>query len=349
MPRSPKHQQEKALQILESRNSTVVTVAHAVGVDRSTLHRWKKDASRMAASCPNRASSAQARAHVYVQKPELEQKILGWIIHLRIYHLPTANALKVCSCTLCFAFKEANLMFIRRFLKRNRLAFANNLTTPVRLQDVANVFLHSILRTVEEDGILSYLDGPAKYASVYNMDQTEVYIDMNGRTTVDDVGSPTVGVVQVWYLNESVISTVNGFRVSVFLAALATGKKLPPFVVFIGVPGGPVSEEVFNPEFGASTVEHPVHKMHTVMLRLCMTGLKGLLLLDSLKTHKMESVRNTLQQDCCTKVKFVPPPGVTGIFQPMDVFVMKAIKNQVTNAYLQYHINHPFPANLREK
>ncbi|OWZ23563.1 hypothetical protein PHMEG_0001545 [Phytophthora megakarya] len=28
---------------------------------------------------------------------------------------------------------------------------------------------------------------------------------------------------------------------------------------------------------------------------------------------------------------------------------MKAFKNQVTNAYLQYHIDHPFPANPREK
>ncbi|OWY97649.1 hypothetical protein PHMEG_00031774, partial [Phytophthora megakarya] len=45
-------------------------------------------------------------------------------------------------------------------------------------------------------------------------------------------------------------------------------------------------------------------------------------------------------------------PGVTGICQPMDVSVMKTFKNQVTyvrNVYLQYHIDHPFPANPREK
>ncbi|OWY90195.1 hypothetical protein PHMEG_00041790, partial [Phytophthora megakarya] len=194
MLRSPNNTNKKklrALQILESRSSTVVAVAGAVGVDRSTLYRWKKDASRIAASRPNRCFvGPSTRAHVYVQKPGLEQKyellttfdilsfsdrcfckLLGWIIPLRIYQLSTANALNVFSSTLCFAFTGTQSL-TRRFLKRNRLTFANYLTTPVRLQDVANVFSHSILRTVEEDGILSYLDGPAKYASVYNMDQT---------------------------------------------------------------------------------------------------------------------------------------------------------------------------------
>ncbi|OWZ19291.1 hypothetical protein PHMEG_0006491 [Phytophthora megakarya] len=50
----------------------------------------------------------------------------------------------------------------------------------------------------------------------------------------------------------------------VFLAGSATDVKLPPFVVFTGVPGGPLSQEVFNQRFGASTVEHTVQKMHSV-------------------------------------------------------------------------------------
>ncbi|EGZ25272.1 hypothetical protein PHYSODRAFT_486282, partial [Phytophthora sojae] len=50
----------------------------------------------------------------------------------------------------------------------------------------------------------------------------------------------------------------------------------------------------------------------------------------------------------CTQVEFVPP-GVTGIHQPMYVSVMKAFKNHITNAYLQYHLEHPFPATAREK
>ncbi|OWZ12067.1 hypothetical protein PHMEG_00014830 [Phytophthora megakarya] len=74
--------------------------------------------------------------------------------------------------------------------------------------------------------------------------------------------------------------TVNGFRLSVFLAASATGKKL-------------------NAYCDAKVIHDWIESR-----RIC---------------------------------------------QPMDVSVMKAFKNQVTNAYLQYHINHPFPSNPREK
>ena len=58
-----------------------------------------------------------------------------------------------------------------------------------------------------------------------------------------------------------------------------------------------------------------------------MTGCR-LLLLDSLKTHKMASIRHVLQEECCTQVEFVPP-GITGTSQPMDVAVMKAFKDRV--------------------
>ncbi|KAG3239965.1 hypothetical protein PI124_g15112 [Phytophthora idaei] len=92
-------------------------------------------------------------------------------------------------------------MSIHRFLKRNRLT-VRRITYKGRkkrsdMEAVANVFSHSISRTVEEDGILSFLNGTEKYSSVYNMDQTAIYVDMNGRTTVDFVGTSTVDVVQV--------------------------------------------------------------------------------------------------------------------------------------------------------
>ncbi|ETL36933.1 hypothetical protein L917_11083 [Phytophthora nicotianae] len=64
------------------------------------------------------------------------------------------------------------------------------------MEAVANVFSRSIQHTIEEKGILSSDMGPEKYASVYNMDQTAVYIDMNGRTTIEFVGAPTVDVLQ---------------------------------------------------------------------------------------------------------------------------------------------------------
>ncbi|KAG2816501.1 hypothetical protein PC111_g13116 [Phytophthora cactorum] len=257
MPRSPKNSIKskiKAVKIVEAANTTVVAVAAAVGVDRSTIHRWRKNVDRLTtAARPNRQLvDPNVKAHTYVQQPQLEKRLLEWIVDMRKnrYLWVSTNCLLLMHskfALVLFASRSrgASLMFIRRFLKRNRLT-VRRITHKGRkkrsdMEAVANVFSHSILRTVEEDGILSFLNETEKYSSVYNMNQTAMYVDMNGRTTIDFIGASTVDVVQG--------SAVNCFRVSMFLEASATGAKLPPLIVYAGVPGGSVSQEVFNPIF----------------------------------------------------------------------------------------------------
>ncbi|EGZ08676.1 hypothetical protein PHYSODRAFT_256813 [Phytophthora sojae] len=250
MPRSPKNTNKKklqALKLLKATSATVVAVASAVGVDWSTLHRWKKDASRIAESSPSQCfAGPNARAHVFVQQPELEQRLLEWIANMRKnkYLCVSTNCLllmhsKFAPALFASRSRAASLMFIRRFLKRNRL-------------------------TVRR-------------------------ITHKGR------------------------SAINGFRVSVFLAASATGEKLPPFVDFAGVPGGPVSQEVFSPAIRAASVEHTV------------------------QTNAYCDA--TVMLDWIERLKD-PQDGVG----PPSSF-----KNHITNAYLQYHLEHPFPATAREK
>ncbi|KAF4132345.1 DDE superfamily endonuclease, partial [Phytophthora infestans] len=190
-------------------------------------------------------------------------------------------------------------------------------------------FSHSIQYAIEECGALSYATGPSWARGIrlcVQHGQTAIYIDVNGKTTIDFVGTPTVDARQG--------SEVNGFRCSVFLAASATGVKLPPLVVFAGIPGGPVSQDVWNPSFGHSSCEHTIWKPPIDGCRL--------LLLDSLKVHKMNSVRTVLEEDCCTQVEFVPP-GITGLAQPMDVAVMRPFTDYVRKSYLAYHIDHELP------
>ncbi|KAE8983418.1 hypothetical protein PR003_g24647 [Phytophthora rubi] len=180
------------------------------------------------------------------------------------------------------------------------------------------------------------------------MDQTAVFIDMVGKTTIDFVGNPTIDVVQG--------GEINGFRASVFLTASGTGQKLPPLIVFAGVPGGPVSHKVWNPKFGSSDVLHTVQKKawcdEAVMLewieRIWRPSISScrLLILNSLKVHKMDTVRHELQERSCTQVEFVPP-SVTGICQPMDVAVMKPFKGHI--CYEKYHQSNPFPKNADER
>ncbi|POM64375.1 Hypothetical protein PHPALM_20099 [Phytophthora palmivora] len=76
--------------------------------------------------------------------------------------------------------RAASLMLIRRFLKRNRL---------------------TVRRIIHKgQGCCEPLRGPGKCSCVYNMDQTTVYIDMNGLTAIEFVGTLTGDVG--WYLSD---------------------------------------------------------------------------------------------------------------------------------------------------
>ncbi|KAG6945337.1 hypothetical protein JG687_00017356 [Phytophthora cactorum] len=63
----------------------------------------------------------------------------------------------------------------------------------------------------------------------------------------------------------------------------------------------------------------------------------SVLLLDSLKTHKMESIQTRLVDHAHNSVVCVPP-GVTGTSQPMDMAVMNPFKDRLRYIYMKYVI-----------
>ncbi|KAF4145942.1 DDE superfamily endonuclease, partial [Phytophthora infestans] len=194
-----------------------------------------------------------------------------------------------------------------RFLKRNRL----------------------VVRRITHKGTKIRNEINTKYAGVFNMDQTAVCMDNPGRLTMDYCGAKNVDVAQG--------TAVNGGRCSVFLCASATGEKIAPFVVFAGVPGGPVSQEVSDLTFGDSSV----------IWRPSISGCR-MLLLDILKVHKMTSVREHLEDACVTQVQYIPA-GITGLSQPMDVSVMRSFKAKIQDLYVKYYIEHPFPSTAGDR
>ncbi|KAG2794601.1 hypothetical protein PC129_g20803 [Phytophthora cactorum] len=162
------------------------------------------------------------------------------------------------------------------------------------------------------------------------MDQTAIFVDNPGKLTIDYRGTTSSDTIQG--------SSENTGRCSVFLCGSATGEKLPPFVVFAGVPGCRVADSVTASTFGSTAVEHTVQAKawcdHSIMKewieKIWRPNVNGcrMLLLDSLKVHKMASIRQYLENDCATQVQYIRP-GVTGLSQPMDASVMKSFKKKI--------------------
>lgn len=137
----------------------------------------------------------------------------------------------------------------------------------------------------------------------------------------------------------------NSFRASVFLCASATGRKLRPLVVFAGAPDGDIMNELRGePEYDWERAHFAVQKkaycdaavMDAWIRRVWQpeVSMSSLLLLDSLKVHRMDSVKAVLEEECLTRVEFIPP-GVTTLAQPMDVAVMGPFKAKCKSMYVQ--------------
>ncbi|ETP48132.1 hypothetical protein F442_06083 [Phytophthora nicotianae P10297] len=61
---------------------------------------------------------------------------------------------------------------------------------------VADRFSRTIQYNLEMVGLLSAIKGPAKYKSVFNMDQTSIYIDMGPKRTIEFVDAKNVDAIQ---------------------------------------------------------------------------------------------------------------------------------------------------------
>ncbi|KAF4146751.1 DDE superfamily endonuclease [Phytophthora infestans] len=323
---------------------------------RSTLYRWTKRRQDIEAAAAGSTTILQGRRGPKVAFPELEKKLLDWVRDMRKNKVRavTSRCLLMMSAHLEPRFllgrsEQAAVEYLRRFRSRNGLS-VRRITHKGRrkrseVQVVADEFGLAMRHKME-----MFSAGTEKYNHFYNMDQTSIYIDMNPKTTITFRGERDVDVVQGM--------SENSFRASVFLCASATGKKLPAFIVFSGATGGPVHCEL---------QAHPLHKADEVVLtvqknaycdeRIMIEWVNEvwtpsvtfcrMLLLDSLKVHKMGSVRAKLEE-AMTGVDFVPA-GATGLAQPMDVSVMRVFKHWCRELYVQHHITNDFSLNAKER
>ncbi|KAG6595738.1 Cytochrome P450 [Phytophthora cinnamomi] len=246
-------------------DSSLADLAAEYKVSPRTLLRWRKAASAIAAAPPSRKFvRGAARRGPSILYPDMERRQVRHILLMGASNEKNRARCVTSQCLLVMGARlEPRLLgertqraayeYLRRFRDRNKLSIRRTNHRGVKqreeLQLVADAFACAMRYAFEMNSVVSITAGDDKYNYVYNMDQTSIYIDMNPSTTISFWGERHVDVVQSM--------SVNSFRASVFLCASATGRKLPPLVVFKGEPGYHVQAELER---------HPDHRSDKVVL-----------------------------------------------------------------------------------
>ncbi|ETP16693.1 hypothetical protein F441_08762 [Phytophthora nicotianae CJ01A1] len=159
MKRCPKNKNKVKLKGVEvSKANSVATVVVQMGVHHSSVYRWRK------------------------QKTQLEgDKKNGSKFYVNSSAIRSRNYVALRSWTA-------------RFLKRNRLVIRRvthkGSKTRNDMENVADSFANSVNVAVEIDGILPFhTNYKIKHSSLFNINQTAVFIDNPRKLTVDYCGT----------------------------------------------------------------------------------------------------------------------------------------------------------------
>ena len=152
-----------------------------------------------------------------------------------------------------------------------------------------------------------------------NMDETPLWMDMPGDTTVERIGTRSVPVRSIGHEKA---------RFTVVLTAMANGKKLKPFIVFNGI--RVVTELAKVPAVVVALSRNGWMNTDLTKDWVCrvwgqLSFQKRLLVWDAYKRHLMSSVRQEVTRGTNTDLSIIPG-GLTSALQPVDVSRNKPFK-----------------------
>ena len=266
---------------------------------------------------------------------ELEEEVLNWI------HERRSNMLRVSRKLIMFKAKSifdekcgddellkksfvASNGWLEKFMKRNHLSLRRK--TTIAQKDPS----HLISKLVGYLMHVRRLSIKSNYppSSIIAMDETAVWSDMVGNTTVNSKGAKEVALKSTG--NEKV-------RVSVCLTAKADGTKMKPFIVFKGAKR---ESAAINDEFKSqcvvtsSTNGWMNEELVLTYLRKILgmfTFQKRLLAWDTFEAHMTEPVKKLLKEMKTDDTLI--PGGCTKYIQAPDVCWNKPFKSHIMELY----------------
>ena len=164
------------------------------------------------------------------------------------------------------------------------------------------------------------------FSVIGNMDETPVWLDMPGDSTIARRGSRSVPVQTTGHEKS---------RFTVVLSAMADGRKLKPYIIFKGVRPIPELKQVQGVVVALSKngwMNENLTKDWVNRVWGTLGFQRRLLVWDAYKCHLTESVKTLVNNGCKTDISLIPE-GLTKYLQPADVSWNKPFKEAYRAQY----------------
>ena len=221
------------LKVVEAAESTSNRgAARRFGVDEANIPYWRKQKHQLETTGGKKRLSGAGRK---AKLPDMEDQLASWVMELRSRNCRvTRGAIQLKALELHQVDEEfsASRGWLEKFFKRHDFSLRRRTTVCQKLpQDHITKITSYLMRVRKMRHTHQY-----SLSSIGNMDETPLWLDMPGDTTVTQVGDRSVPIRTTGH---------DKGRFTVILSAMANGNKLKPFVVFKGV--SPISELTRHP------------------------------------------------------------------------------------------------------
>lgn len=303
--------------------------AREFSVDERCIRRWRSDKDVLALM----PKTKRARRNGTIAWPALEDNLEEWIKEQRGKGL-SISTVKIRMQAKLIAGQMGISNFIGgpnwcfRFMKRKKLCVRQKTTVgqklPADWEEKKESFLSFVKSKVEELGL--------KNSQVINMDEVPLSFDCPPNRTVEEVGAKSVNIITTG--NEKTSFTC-------VLSCTASGEKLLPLLIFKRktLPKGNFPNDVVirANEKGWMCEAIMLQWLEEVYRKRkgAFFQPRGLLVLDSMRSHLLASVKEQCSKKLSTTLAVIPG-GLTKKLQPLDLSVNAVFKQEMRRLWEEW-------------
>eukprot|EP00731_Ephydatia_muelleri_P012549 Em0006g1443a len=304
--------------VSKTETSSIRAAAREAGVDEKRVCEWKKQEmeleelmkkqGKIACKVRKRLSGGGRKVQFPVQEKLIARRILQQrALHVRVLRRDVARFAKEIITNPSF---KASPGWISQFMRRHKFVTRVKTTAGQSLPKNVSDRIVDYVTTCSKRIRRNQLPLPC----IANMDETAIWADMPGHSTIEVRGTHTVQISTTGHDKQ---------RITICLAAFADGTKLKPFVVF---KGKRIPKEISNVHAAVIKMSDNGWMNEDLTMEWIATvwndsvdpgSAKRMLVWDTFKCHFTSSVKSLLEESNTDIVAV--PGGCTKILQPADV------------------------------